>query len=414
MTNPDLEAQTTPTTDPTDPSTPGEPGDEPTTAPTTDPGTTPTETPGQPPRWPHTPLEELSGSDLGIIRSDPNRVEATKILHNLVTATVVELNAASDLATAMTEGSIQGACVDRSIYRLWAEYTPEFFARIEVVRTFQMKIIPDPPEPGAADPATPFVLYVSGIDTIDDLDDTGRSDSNMLFAVNPATGSIALINTPRDYYVQLRDTWGYPDKLTHAGVYGIDTSVGTMEDLYGVQIDYWVRINFASVIDIVDAVGGIDVNVPVAFHCYAGAYNWDGIQFDEGLTHMNGMEALCFSRERNAFEEGDRQRGKNQQAVIEALIEKLSRPSILLNYNAVLNALAPNIQTSMPSERITSMARRQLDLGTEWRITEYSVTGTDAYRPTYSLGSREVYVMLPDETTVAEAKALIATVLEGR
>ncbi|MDR1355591.1 MAG: LCP family protein [Propionibacteriaceae bacterium] len=419
MTNPDAIGQPSGQT-----STPGTTTS--TTTPTTKQPTTasthPTETtsassttsPHEQPRTPHTSLEQLTNANIGILLSDPNYKKATKILNNLVTANVVNLNAASDVTVAMSNNTIQGACIDRSIYRLWAEYNPEFFASIEVIKTFEMKITPDPPTPDSSDPATPFVIYISGIDTMEGLDEVGRSDSNMLFAVNPTTGHIALINTPRDYYVQLHDTSGYPDKLTHSGVYGIDMSVGTIEDLYDVEIDYWIRINFASVVDIVNAVGGIDVNVALAFRCYAGAYDWDGYDFHTGLTHMDGSQALCFSRERKAFEDGDRQRGKNQQAVIEALIEKLSRPSILLNYNAVLNALAPNMQTTMPSERITSLARRQLDLGTDWSITEYSVTGSDAYRPSYSLGAREVYVMLPDWGTVSEAKKLLTDVLSGR
>jgi LCP family protein required for cell wall assembly len=357
----------------------------------------------------------LAGRNIGIIVNDPNRAKATDILNNLISANQIELNSASDVVSAMGEGSIQAACVDRSIYRLWAEHEPEFFTGIEVVKTFRMKITPDPPQPISDDPATPFIVYISGIDTSEGLDEVGRSDSNMLFAVNPATGRIALINTPRDYYVQLHNTSWYPDKLTHAGTYGIDMSVGTMEDLYDIHIDYWVRINFSSVVDIVNAVGGIDVDVPLAFRCYAGAYTWDGYQFDVGLTHMDGSQALCFSRERKAFEDGDRQRGKNQQAVIEALIEKLSRPSILLNYNAVLNALAPNMETSMPSERIASLAKRQLDLGTDWQVTEYSVSGYDDWKPTYSMGSdKMLYVMTPDQATVDEAKALIDDVMSGR
>ena len=175
----------------------------------------------------------------------------------------------------------------------------------------------------------PFSVYISGIDVYGDITQQSRSDVNIIATVNPKTKQILLVTTPRDYYVPIPGvSEGYPDKLTHAGTYGIATSMATLEELYDVDIPFYVRVNFTSLIEMVDTLGGIDVESDIAFT--TGEESGLVVEVKEGTNHFNGQEALAFCRERHALAEGDNQRGKNQQAVIEAMLKKAMSPSILI------------------------------------------------------------------------------------
>jgi LCP family protein required for cell wall assembly len=251
-----------------------------------------------------------------------------------------------------------------------------------------------------ADTTKPFVVYISGIDTYGAISTIARSDVNILAFVNPITHKILLVNTPRDYYVQLHGTTGTKDKLTHAGTFGIDMSIKTMEDLYSVKIDYYLRVNFSSLTSIIDSIGGIEINSAYAFRM--GQY-W----FDVGLNQLNGAQALAFSRERYSFEEGDRTRGQNQQRVIEAIIAKINNPINLLHYQQILTSLGDTVQTNMSSDAISNLINMQLNDMHKWETTSISVTGAGSTNVTYSMGNIPLYVMVPDMASVEFAKTKI-------
>ena len=252
-----------------------------------------------------------------------------------------------------------------------------------------------------------FVVYISGIDTYGDVNTRSRSDVNILAVVNTKTGNIQLINTPRDYYVPLSISGGVRDKLTHAGIYGIEVSEDTLGMLYDIKVDYYLRMNFSSFEKIIDRLGGIDVYSEYDFS--VGSYNYKA-----GTNHLNGKEALAFARERHAFLTGDVQRGKNQMEVIKAVIAKLTSKDILKNYDAVLNDLEDCFQTDMEPETIYSLVQYQLSSGKSWTVNSYTVTGFDSHDTTYSMPGFTAYVMVPDETKVDEAKRLIEETLNGK
>jgi LCP family protein required for cell wall assembly len=247
------------------------------------------------------------------------------------------------------------------------------------------------------------VVYISGIDTAGSIAKVSRSDVNILMVVNPDQGKVLLVNTPRDYYVQLHDTTGTKDKLTHAGIYGVQKSIDTLQDLYRINIDYYVRVNFSSLVKIVDTLGGVDVNVDEAFTSLHGKF-----AFTEGMNHMNGEQALGFSRERYAFGAGDRTRGQNQQKVITALIGKASERSNLVRYNELLDALEGAVEMNVPMEQITSVVRQRLEDNKSWTVESVSVDGRGDMLPTYSMGAQRLYVMIPDEATLDSARQAIA------
>lgn len=249
----------------------------------------------------------------------------------------------------------------------------------------------------------PFVVYLSGNDSVGQLSANGRSDVNILMVVNPDTGKILLINTPRDYYVELAGKHAL-DKLTHAGIFGVDESMQTVSLLYETPIDYYVRLNFSGFMDIVDALGGITVYSDVDFT----VAEW---HYVEGRNDLSGIEALAFARERYSFESGDRQRGKNQQAVIKGLISKICSPAILTNYLDLMTAVKGTVETNMSVDKIAELVRLQIDEKIDWSIEAISVNGSDADDYCYSLQSNS-YVMIPDEKSVKNAKETIKKYLK--
>ena len=257
----------------------------------------------------------------------------------------------------------------------------------------------------------PFVVYISGIDSYGSIATVSRSDVNMVGVINPKTKQVLLLSIPRDYYVQLRGTTGYKDKLTHAGLYGIEASVGTLEDLLATDINYYARVNFSSLEKIVDALGGVDVYSKYSFtssKATGGTY-----YFAEGYNHMNGKQALAFSRERKRLPGGDRARGINQQAVIDGIIRKATSPAIITGYSKILNSLKDSFQTNMSDNDMQKLIKMQLNDMASWNITSYSLDGTDGNDYTYSYPTQKLYVMLPIEETVTEAQNLIDKVIAG-
>ena len=250
-----------------------------------------------------------------------------------------------------------------------------------------------------------FILYLSGIDVWGSVNTTSRSDVNILAIVNMSSGKILLVNTPRDYYVPLPVSSGACDKLTHAGIYGVNCSIGAMESLYGVDVDYYVRMNFSGFESIINTMGGIDVYSEYTFTV-------DPIKtYQAGYNHLTGLEALAFVRERHAFPDGDNQRGKNQMEVIKAMVTKLCSKDFLYNYSDILSQLSGTYQTDMPASVIYDIVSYQLGNDINWQIETYSVTGSGSYEYTYSVPGTALYVMLPNQTSIDGAKSRISSVL---
>ena len=259
----------------------------------------------------------------------------------------------------------------------------------------------------------PFVVYLSGVDTRGELTEKARSDVNILAAVNPETKQVVLINTPRDYYVDLAGT-NSKDKLTHAGLYGVQTSMDTLGNLYGVDVQHYIRINFAGFINIVDALGGVDVYSDQAFTSVGSPGYYDPTTFAEGWNHLDGKGALAFARERHAFASGDIQRGINQMKVIDAMMNKIKSPTVLMSFSKLMDAVSDCFVTSLSQEQISALVRMQLASLSDWDIQSYAVTGTSGKSSQcYSAKGQSLYVMKPDENSVNQAKELIASVLGG-
>ena len=259
----------------------------------------------------------------------------------------------------------------------------------------------------------PFVIYLSGVDTRGELTENARSDVNILAAVNPVTKRVALVNTPRDYYVDLAGT-SSKDKLTHAGLYGVETSMETLGNLYGVNVDHYIRINFAGFINIIDALGGVDVYSDQAFTSVGSPGYYDPTTFVEGWNHLDGKSALAFARERHAFASGDIQRGINQMKVIDAMLNKIKSPALLMGFSKIMDAASDCFVTSFSQDQISALVRMQLSDFAEWDIESYTVTGTSSSSTKcYSAKGQKLYVMKPDDSSVSKAREMLASVLGG-
>ena len=219
---------------------------------------------------------------------------------------------------------------------------------------------------------------------------------NIIATVNPKEHKILLTTTPRDYYVTIPGISGEQrDKLTHAGIYGVNKSIETLENLYGIDISYYVRVNFTSMVKIVDALGGVDVNSPYAFTTTHGNY-----EIQQGMNHLDGDAALGFVRERYSFSSGDNQRGQNQEILLEALINKALSPAILKDMGTLISTLGENIETNMGSDQISSLINWQLGNGGSWTIESQAAIGAGDTQACFSSGAQPLYVMWPNENSV--------------
>lgn len=280
-----------------------------------------------------------------------------------------------------------------------------FKDRVKVLYTFKVKL---PIKSDGVNIEKDVInIYISGMDEYGNVVTKSRSDVNMVVTINPETKQILLTNIPRDYYVQLHDTTGYKDKLTHAGIYGLDTSVATIEDLLGIDINYYFKVNFSSLVKIVDALGGVEVYSEYDFQ------SWDGYNFSKGYNKVDGKAALSFVRERKTFNQGDNQRGKNQQAMIEAIFRKCTSPAIVIKYNSLLNSLSDSMITDMPMKNITKLAKLQLRENPKWIITSNSLTGTGSSEYTYTYPYQALYVTVADPESVKLSREMIKKVIDG-
>ena len=253
----------------------------------------------------------------------------------------------------------------------------------------------------------PFNIYVSGIDTYGEISSVSRSDVNMVVTVNPTTKQILFTSIPRDYYVKLHGRSGYRDKLTHAGLYGVDMSIQTIEDLLDIDINYYVKVNFSSVVKIVDALGGVDVYSDKEFTSI------DNFHYNKGYNSVNGEQALSFARERKSFAGGDRQRILNQQALLSAIFNKVTNKSIITKYSKLLDSISGSFVTNMKMSRLTSLIRLQVEKNYSWGLISNSLAGEDSSNYTYSASSVKSYVMLPIDDSVSYAHKLITDMMEG-
>ena len=356
-------------------------------------------------------LKELMDTPWGTLSTDQANTQAA--LEQLeqdhgVALTPQAYPGATELVDALEQGQVEVILAAPSrlqVLENMADYA-SVFQGLREVETLQ--VAPTSSQPtGQSAPTVDqvFTVYISGNDTrSNDIDDTERSDVNIIAAINPKTRQILLLSTPRDYFIPLSISNGVEDKLTHAGKYGIDVSMDTLEMLYGINLDYYFKVNFSGFEQIIDALNGIDVDSQYEF---SSTISETPIHYSKGINHLNGEEALYYVRERYSFVNGDFQRGIHQMQVIQSVMDKVLSPSILVRYVPMMEAMSNCFRTSVPTDLITALVRSQLSGGGDWNVVSYYVTGHEEHRYTYSAPREKLSVIVPDQSTVETAKKLM-------
>ena len=264
----------------------------------------------------------------------------------------------------------------------------------------------------------PFTILITGNDSFGTLDEVSRSDVNMIVTINPLTSTILMTSIPRDAFVtEVCDdyacNYGVEDKLTHTGIYGADTTKDTLENLLDIDINYIFRVNFSSMIDIVDALGGIDIDVAegMAVSRFYSDSTLEGVH--EGQNHLNGKRALAYSRERKAYLDGDVQRARNQQQVLQAMFKKASSPEVITKYSNILKAVGKAFDTNMTTKEITSFIKYQLQASPSWKFEQYVLKGENTLKVSPELGM-EVSAVELYAYSIQAASEKIQAVLDGK
>ena len=256
-----------------------------------------------------------------------------------------------------------------------------------------------------------FNIYISGIDTYGPISSVSRSDVNIIMTVNQETKKILLTTTPRDAYVPIADGGNNKnDKLTHAGIYGVDASIHTLENLYGIDLNYYARLNFTSFLKLIDLLGGVDVYNDQDFTAHT-----NGKHYEVGNIHMDSELALGFVRERYSLTNGDGDRGRNQQKVIAAIIQKLTSAEALKNFDGIMQSLQDSVQTNMPPETMVSLVNAQLASGGKYTVITRDLKGTGRMDlPSYAMPDSSLYMLEVDPNSLETLKAEIKDIMEGK
>ena len=362
-------------------------------------------------------LNDLNGKEIGIYTDTTNGNYNNIVIDLLNDHSVLlkEYDNYEESYKALVNGKVDALLISGVLKTMAEDDNEEYNDKTKSVDKIEVKIEAQDIAKEVSVSKEPFNVYISGIDTYGKISTVSRSDVNMVFTINPDTNEVLMTSIPRDYYVTLYNKKGMlsstKDKLTHAGMYGVETSVATIENLLGIDINYYVRVNFTTLKKLVNAIGGIEINSPSSFTSKVNK----NCKFKKGKNKVKGACALAFARERYAFSEGDVQRVKNQQEVMRAIIDKaMTSKTIVSKYGKILQSFGNSFETNMPDDKIYELIKLQLADMPHWTLTGQNLTGYDAYDKTYSLGKMEVYVMVPNDETITSAKKAIKKVYNAK
>lgn len=334
---------------------------------------------------------------------------------NIGNTTNIDYNDFEELITALYDKKVDAIILDEAFRDLATSDHDKFDEETRVV--YQIKKEESSVDSKSVDVTSkPFLVYISGNDEYGELSAVSRSDVNMLVVVNPSTKQILLLSIPRDTYYRLH-TSGQLDKFTHSGMYGLQESIDTLQDMLDEDINYYVKMNFTSFIKVIDALGGITIDVPkyATLHSDDGSFTTKIGEYTiyPGENTFNSKQALAFVRERKSFVAGDFVRGQNQQLMIKAIIKKECSPTILTSYSGILDAISNSIETNMSNDEINALVKMQLSDMPNWDVQTCQIIGDVANKPCYSLGYKEASVVVPYQTSIDSCIEKIDKVIKG-
>ena len=310
------------------------------------------------------------------------------------------------LTTALYNNEVDCVLIDEAFRSLIEEEKETFSDDTRVV--YQVTKQEDSVKANSVDVTEkPFLVFISGNDEWGEISAVSRSDVNMLVGINPTTKQILLVSIPRDTYYPLNRNGQY-DKFTHAGIYGLDESIKTLENIVDEEIHYYGKMNFTSFTNIIDALGGITIDSPHEFTTKIGNF-----KINKGINHLTGKQALWFVRERKSFVNGDFERGKNQQRMIQAVVEKVCSPAILTSFSSILEIVGQSIDTNMTQQEMNALVQLQLTEMPSWDFVTCQIEGQPAWRSVYSMGATEVSVTIPFNSSINEIRDYIDRFMSG-
>ncbi len=353
-------------------------------------------------------LSDLDNKKLAIMENgSTNYQKALREVNKKININTIKYKNINTIASDLVAGKVDSILLNSNSKRILDDMLKDFKNNTRVVD--KVVIYVKRGKSTVINSNEPFNVLISGIDTAGDINSVSRSDVNIVMTVNSKNHEVLLTNIQRDMQVQLHSTTGIKDKLTHAGIYGIDMSRQTIEDFLDTKIPYYIRVNFDSLVKVVDSIDGVDIDNDVAFKGYTR-------NFEVGKLHLNGKEALEYARERKKMPSGDYTRGLHQEKIIEAIINKVTTSKkILNNYSKFTSVLDEFIQTNIPSSTIKAYVKEQIDTMPKWKVISRAVESSgSALTETYSMPGMNLYVAFPDENSVRTASTIINGILENK
>lgn len=350
-------------------------------------------------------IQDLEGKVVAYTIMDENQEDYVNTINSKLTADLKLYEVPTQIYDELLNKNVDAIIVTEGLLQVLDEEYEDVDDRIKIIYNFEIeqKVEPDSTEEDVM--LKSINILVSGSDSrTDKIVDKSRSDVNMIITINPKTHKVLLTSIPRDYYVQVHGKKGNKDKLAHSGIWGTKVTRQTIEDLFGIKIDYTVKVGFQSVIKIVDLVGGVDIYSEIAFTTNGGDGGSVHTKIEKGYNHLNGAQALSFARERYAYRNGDHHRIQNQQQVLEAVANKISSDkSLLLKYDEMLDALKGTYKTDIPLDLIKLVAKEQIENMPSWKIEKQQVTGGGYMRETLTAPGKLRSVIIPNMDSVKKA-----------
>ena len=353
-------------------------------------------------------LKDLNNKNLSLVKDENKTYESViNILSDNIDFSTKYYDNLPEMYNDLLSNNIDGIIINSSTYDIICEYNLNFKESTKIIDKISINIKKDDDKKEEVISES-FNILISGIDTNGSIDRVSRSDVNIVVTVNTKTHEVLFTTIPRDTEVRLHGTTGLTDKLTHAGIYGIDMSRQTIEDFLNTKIDYYVRVNFDSLTNVVDSIGGVDINNDIAFNGHTRV-------FEAGNIHLNGKEALEYSRERKKMPNGDYTRGLHQTVVLEGIIRKITTsPKILKNYSRFVDNLGGFIQTNVPEDIFKGLVRDQLNYTPNWTYKTQAVEGDGNLQETYSMPGMNLYVSIPNEESRLSCSETINNTLNNK
>ena len=361
----------------------------------------------------NSPLKELAEVDGHTIGTFPGNEPVYEAAQKKITKKIAaNFQAADDLnglANSTMSGGFETSLISQPHYETLSEQVDGFKSGTKIIHKFKIKMDEADLAKRVNVRKEPFNIYISGLDVSGTIDTTSRSDVNMIVTVNPKTGKIVLTSIPRDSVITMNDKGGVSDKLTHTGIYGIGCSLGAVENLTGLDMNYYVKVNYTTVKKVIDAIGGIDVKSDYEFDTHGMKAKF---HFKKGMNHLDGEHALAFARERKSFPDGDIQRNRNQAKVMQAVIKKAaSSTTILMNSTSILNSVKDYMKINMTEKEIKDLIKHQLVKRPDWKFKRQSLTGQTTFMQCYSTGGYNVSVVQVDQKSLDKCVGKIKKIM---